>query len=119
MKKLINTILFVFIFTNLLLSQSIKVLTKSLVSTESLVIEFTDNVIIRKTNCSYPKLLITVETNLSNNKLDILTKNGRYEIKSFMEDGKNILRMSKNKTKIRIDDQEIIEKISCELIIPN
>ena len=119
MKSIINTILFVIIFTNLLFSQSIKILSKSLSSTESLSIGFTDKVEIKKTYSSHPNLLTTIETNLPSATLDVLTKAGRYDIQVVVENGKTILIMPNLKNKIKIGDKEIIEKISCELSLPN
>lgn len=116
MKNLITTLLF--LTTTVVFSQNYKTFTKQLtVQTSTIACDFSSEIVV-KTTLGEPKINWTVQTNVGMSVLDALVKTGRYEVKVEEIKGVTVLRMPKIFTKIKIQDVEINEKISCEILLP-
>jgi hypothetical protein len=113
------TIFFLFSLVTFTFSQSVKTLTKQFtVETPSTSVDFSEDIIIKVTNGS-PRINWSIESNTTSSILETLIKAGRYDLKSEVINGVTVLRMPKLKTKIKLQNVEITEKIKCEILLPD
>ena len=119
MKNLINLILLIVVFTTNVFSQSTKILTKRINSSPIKSIEFTNDITIKESLENYPRINLKIESNVPQSTLDALVKSGRYDIETVFDGEKVYIRLPKLAKKVTVDSQEIVEKISCEIYLPN
>lgn len=118
MKTLINLIILSIIFTSSIFSQSTKTLTRQLtIETTAVSIDFSNEISI-KPNTGTPRLNLIIECNASNSVLESLVKAGRYDIKLEQVNGVTIITLPKMTTKIKLQDMLVVEKIKCEIFLP-
>ncbi len=119
MKTLIKILLPLFLITNLCLGQSTKILTRQFPTSTNLIsVDFTNQIVVKKSKEQYPRIFLTIESKLSSQTLDALVKSGRYDYETKIEGDQFIITMPKLSRKIIIAGEEISEKISVEIHLP-
>ena len=100
--------------------QSQKTLIKSF---NANVDEVTINIEGNKSVSTWDKLYVRVElivkTNMRNELLEVLVKNGRYTLESNINGGKLFISIPNLQNKIKIGDVELVENFEIKIWLPN
>ena len=100
--------------------QSQKTLIKSF---NANVNEVTINIEGNKSVSTWDKLYVRVElivkTNMRNELLEVLVKNGRYTLESNINGGKLFISIPNLQNKIKIGDVELVENFEIKIWLPN
>ena len=119
MKILIQTIILLFLSTNIALSQSSKTFVRHLdIQTEYANVDFPAEIIIKDNKSGNFLITLEVNSNVSQSTLDNLTKSNRYLIVTEVVDGITFIRMPKLIHTVKIGSNVISETIKCEINLP-
>lgn len=120
MRKLIKTIILLFLFNNILLSQSSKTFVRNLeLQTEYVYIDFPSEVVIKENDKDEFLMTLEVSSNVTQSTLDNLTKSNRYLIVTEIINGITFIRIPKLIHTVRIGNSIINENIKCEINLPS
>lgn len=119
MKTLIQTLLLLFVLTNLTMAQSTKILTRQFPTTSSTIwLDVPSEVVVKKSTEQHPRIYLTIESKLPTQTLDAIVKSGRYNFETVTEGDELIISIPNLARKIIIQGVEVTEKISIEIFLP-
>ena len=100
--------------------QSQKTLIKSFnVNVDEVTINIEGNKSVSTWDKLYVRVELIVKTNMRNELLEVLVKNGRYTLESNINGGKLFISIPNLQNKIKIGDVELVENFEIKIWLPN